>query len=173
MRNDQSAVGGRAGAIRRALIVATLAGGIAGAACSASETTPTTTGASPTATPAASSTLAASSTVAPAPSGAAGASNVTVETKNPLKDQVAAAAAGKPHYAAKCAGCHGDTGQGDGPAAAALTPPPTNLTKGDAAADPDGEFFLAVKNGKGKMAPIKGLTDEQIWQVVAYVRSLK
>jgi mono/diheme cytochrome c family protein len=32
-------------------------------------------------------------------------------------------------YARYCASCHGATGGGDGPAAAALVPPPTNLTR--------------------------------------------
>lgn len=32
-------------------------------------------------------------------------------------------------YATLCASCHGTSGRGDGPAAGALTPPPTDLTK--------------------------------------------
>jgi mono/diheme cytochrome c family protein len=32
-------------------------------------------------------------------------------------------------YQRFCAACHGMTGHGDGPAAAALTPPPTDLTR--------------------------------------------
>jgi mono/diheme cytochrome c family protein len=32
-------------------------------------------------------------------------------------------------YQTHCASCHGVEGRGDGPAATALTPPPTNLTK--------------------------------------------
>ncbi len=42
---------------------------------------------------------------------------------------------GKGMYTAYCASCHGVDGKGDGPAAAALKTPPTNLT------------LLAVKNG--------------------------
>ena len=34
-------------------------------------------------------------------------------------------------YARYCASCHGVTGRGDGPAAPALSPPPTDLTKSD------------------------------------------
>ena len=32
-------------------------------------------------------------------------------------------------YARYCASCHGADGRGDGPAAASLTPPPTDLTR--------------------------------------------
>ena len=45
--------------------------------------------------------------------------------------QPAAAAAierGRATYREHCAVCHGDRGRGDGPAAASLTPRPTNLT---------------------------------------------
>ena len=35
---------------------------------------------------------------------------------------------GKALYAGRCAFCHGSVGKGDGPAAAALNPPPTDLT---------------------------------------------
>jgi hypothetical protein len=34
-------------------------------------------------------------------------------------------------------------------------------------------MIAAVKNGKGKMKPIAGLTDPQIKEVVVYFRSLK
>jgi mono/diheme cytochrome c family protein len=102
---------------------------------------------------------------------------VTKETKNPLLDLAAAAATGKSLYAETCSGCHGETGKGDGPAAVAFDPKPGDLTKGKVPSAPDGELFLVVKEGKkvdGKttMEPVKRLTDEQIWQVVAYVRTL-
>jgi hypothetical protein len=35
------------------------------------------------------------------------------------------------------------------------------------------EMSSAVKNGKGKMKPIAGLTNQQITDVVAFYRSLK
>jgi len=36
---------------------------------------------------------------------------------------------GQALYAAHCVSCHGQTGEGDGPAASSLKVPPTNLTK--------------------------------------------
>ena len=96
---------------------------------------------------------------------------VLPDTKNPLTD-AAAAVAGKKHYQANCTLCHGDEGKGDGAAADAFDTKPTPLNTGDVVKDPDGELFLAVKNGKGKMPAAKKMTDEQIWQVIAYVRTL-
>ncbi len=94
---------------------------------------------------------------------------VTKETKNPLTDLAAASAKGKPLYDQNCAFCHGATGASEG----VFEPKPPMLNAGDVPQDPDGEIFLTVKNGKGKSMPAqKRLTDEQIWQVTAYVRTL-
>jgi mono/diheme cytochrome c family protein len=37
----------------------------------------------------------------------------------------------------------------------------------------DDQMIAAVKNGKGKMKPVAGLTDAQIKEVVAFYRGLK
>ena len=86
-----------------------------------------------------------------------------------------AAAAGAEIYKVNCESCHGPKGYGDGPAGAALDPTPKNLTELTPLV---GDDFLYWRVNTGKegtsMVAWKGvLTDEQIWQVVAYVRILK
>lgn len=109
------------------------------------------------------------------PSQPAGKEAVTKETRSPLTDP--AAAAGKLLFATHCANCHGNEGKGDGIASASLPAKPSDLSSGAIASIADGALFLILKDGKmvdGKftMPPTKRVTDEQLWQVVAYVRTL-
>jgi len=103
--------------------------------------------------------------------------NVAETTKNPLTNLTVAVAAGKLLYAANCASCHGADGGGDSDFGASLPAKPSILTASDVVSAPDGKFFLVIKNGKMKdgkvtMPPARGVTDEQIWQIVSYVRTL-
>lgn len=86
-----------------------------------------------------------------------------------------AATAGAEVFATNCASCHGDQGHGDGPAGAALDPAPKNLVEVAAQAGDD-YLYWRVNTGKEGTAMVawKGvLTDEQIWQAIAYIRTLK
>lgn len=68
--------------------------------------------------------------------------------------------------------CHGPDGQGDGPAGAALNPPPSNL-RAMAGQHSDGDFAWKIANGRGAMPAWSGtLTDNQIWDLVNYVQNL-
>jgi mono/diheme cytochrome c family protein len=95
------------------------------------------------------------------------------QTKGDLK-------AGKTKYDANCVGCHGATGKGDGPAAAALNPKPGNFTDGKAMKTLSDKFlFDIIKEGgvSQKKSPImpasgKKLSDQDISDIVAYIRSL-
>jgi mono/diheme cytochrome c family protein len=88
------------------------------------------------------------------------------------------AKAGKADYQIYCASCHGETGAGDGPVAQALNPKPARHNDG-AYMNPltDDYLFKVIKFGGasvGKspmMAPL-GLSDQQIHNVIAFVRSL-
>jgi mono/diheme cytochrome c family protein len=86
-----------------------------------------------------------------------------------------AAIAGAEVFKANCAACHGETGLGDGPAGAALDPAPKNLAVLQAQAGDDYLFWRITTGKEGtSMVPWKGiLTEEQIWQVVAFLHTLK
>ena len=74
-----------------------------------------------------------------------------------------------------CAMCHGDQGNGKGFMGAALTPPPRNFTCGAMMKNiPDGQLFWIIKNGSPGtgMMSFAGLPDEQVWQLIHYIRSL-
>lgn len=74
-----------------------------------------------------------------------------------------------------CKQCHGETGDGRGPLGGGLIPAPRNFTCGQTMNDiPDGQLFWAIKKGSpgtGMMA-FAGLSDEQVWQLIQYIRTL-
>ena len=87
-------------------------------------------------------------------------------TRNPLGNSPAAIAAGQRVYDQTCQPCHGASGQGDrGPALDTGT-----FTHGRE----DGDLFHTIREGvpASQMPPFRGLTDEQVWQLVSYIRSL-
>lgn len=74
-----------------------------------------------------------------------------------------------------CAACHGRKGDGRGPLAAKLTPAPRNFTcHATMDALPDGQLFWIIRNGSPDtpMLSHAELSDEETWQVVAYIREL-
>lgn len=76
---------------------------------------------------------------------------------------------------AACGMCHGEQGDGKGLMGAALVPPPRNFTCGMMMREiPDGQLFWIIKNGSmgtGMMA-FSGLSDDQVWRLIHYIRSL-
>jgi mono/diheme cytochrome c family protein/Tol biopolymer transport system component len=94
---------------------------------------------------------------------------------NPLPVNAQSVLAGQKLYLANCAVCHGASGGGDGPAAAGINPRPANFTQHMVPGKhTDGQVFLWIKNGYPNTAmPAwdKRLADEQIWQLVSYLRT--
>jgi len=100
---------------------------------------------------------------------------------NPFAGDPKAIAEGKQLFAANCAVCHGENAKGDiGPD---LTDNVFLYVEGDL---PDDDYFEIINNGtspglveegrtaKGGMIPFKDtLSKEEIWYVIAYVRSLQ
>lgn len=93
--------------------------------------------------------------------------------KNPLEGNVKATAEGKKIYEKMCWACHGLSGKGDGPGAAACSPKPADHSSKKIQQQKDGALFWKISNGRGKMQPYdKTLSKTQRWQLVNYIRTL-
>ena len=86
-----------------------------------------------------------------------------------------AASAGAEVFQANCELCHGPQGHGDGVAGESLEPKPKNLAELQTMVGDDYLFWRIYEGKPGtSMVAWRGiLTDEQIWQVVAFIRTLK
>jgi len=105
-------------------------------------------------------------TLAPVPTEYAGLTN-------PLGAE--AASQGAQIFKTNCEMCHGPQGHGDGPAGQALNPRPRNLAELQINAGDD-FLFWRIREGKSgtSMVAWKGiLTDKQIWEVIAFIHTLK
>ena len=74
-------------------------------------------------------------------------------------------------YKAKCASCHGADGSGNTPAGKSLKALPFKSPEIVSASDDD--LIADTKKGKGKMPAFPKLSDAQIKDVVAYIRTLQ
>src|SRR6266851_2691941 len=83
--------------------------------------------------------------------------------RNPLAGNPEASAAGDRRFQQTCASCHGDSARAPSLATGAFT-----------RGGQDWEIFQNIRNGipGTQMLPFSGLSTEQIWQLVTYVRSL-
>src|SRR5579863_602677 len=88
-------------------------------------------------------------------------------TKNPLAGQQPAADAGKALFARSCAMCHGAAGSG--------TANVPSLAHGPVQDAPDGAVFWYISTGdpNNGMPSWDSLPEEQRWQLVTYIKSLK
>ncbi len=95
--------------------------------------------------------------------------------RNPFPPTPESLELGAVAYVQVCQACHGDEGRGDGPAGTGLLPPPADLLihvplHGDA------DLFRFVGDGIPNTAMVPqrdNLTEEQIWHVVNYIRTLE
>jgi mono/diheme cytochrome c family protein len=94
----------------------------------------------------------------------------------PLSDEVLKAGEtifqlqGKP---ITCKTCHGAKGDGIAESGFESTPPPRNFTCAETMkALPDGQLFWIIRNGSPKtsMFAFPSLTDDQVWQLIHYIR---
>jgi len=92
--------------------------------------------------------------------------------QNPIVPDSMSIERGKQFFQTHCTGCHGPSGLGDGPVAAALTPKPANLvTMGPHHSD--GDLAWKIAEGRNSMPGWRGaLKAEDVWDLVNYIRSL-
>lgn len=82
------------------------------------------------------------------------------------------AKAGKAVYAKRCASCHGPNGEGNPGIAKAMKVELRDLGSKEVQAKSDEELRKESIDGVGKMKPVKGLTDEEVKNMMAFLRSL-
>jgi PQQ-dependent dehydrogenase (methanol/ethanol family) len=85
------------------------------------------------------------------------------DEKNPLAGSIAAIAAGRRTFERTCLSCHGDTNRAPNLASGAFVH-----------GGRDSDLFRAIRFGVSgsQMPPFDRLTTDQIWELVAYIRSL-
>ena len=92
---------------------------------------------------------------------------------NPLAGNANALAAGAKLYVSNCLTCHGASGKGDGPGAAALEKRPADLgARIRATGEKDGELFWKISEGRAPMVTWKtSLSETQRWELVNYIKT--
>ncbi len=84
------------------------------------------------------------------------------------------AAEGKSLWGTNCKSCHGMKGLGDGPKAEKIDITCGDFSSKEFQSKSDGELFFYTKVGRKPMPSYKEkLSDTEIWQLVAYMRTMK
>ncbi len=92
---------------------------------------------------------------------------------NPKKGNEQATREGKKIYEEVCWICHGDKGNGKGPASVGLTPPPADFLSSRVQGQSDGALFWKISEGKGAMTSYKDkYSESQRWSLVNYIRQI-
>ncbi len=116
--------------------------------------------------------------ICPQPRKTAQAPDPFLKLKNPLPPTQENIFAGQTlfHFDAKpgpCRTCHGISGNGLGILFRELTPSPRNFTCSQTVDPlPDGQLFWIIRNGSSgtAMPAFKNLDEDQIWQLIHYIR---
>lgn len=96
------------------------------------------------------------------------------EVHNPIEASDESVEAGAGFYAANCAVCHGETGEGDGPGAEGLENKPADLHEDHVQENSDGALFYIISHGRPE-TPMPAwedvLGEEERWHVVNFLRT--
>lgn len=98
--------------------------------------------------------------------------------RNPLPADARVVTEGLRLFLANCSACHGDQGEGDGPAAAGMSPPPANLrwtVRRPMAGD--GYLMWAIGEGGGQIGSAMpafkdALSEADRWRIIRFLRTL-
>ena len=94
--------------------------------------------------------------------------------ENPVPKGEESNKTGKSLYDRQCASCHGKTGLSDGFKSRTLSDFAGDFSGDYYQNQTDGEHFYKTKFGRGEMPGYEGiLTDEEIWNIVNYMRTFK
>lgn len=85
----------------------------------------------------------------------------------------AGAPEGKTVFQAKCQACHGPKGEGKDAIAKMFKVEMHPFSSKEVQSKTDADFKKIITTGNGKMKPVTGLSDKQIQDVIAFVRTLK
>jgi mono/diheme cytochrome c family protein/uncharacterized membrane protein len=99
----------------------------------------------------------------------------TALASNPVTSSPESIASGRDLFVANCSTCHGQDARGDGQQAPTLNPRPADLTAAHVDAHTDGDLYWWIAHGISPAMPgfNDTLSDQQIWDVINYVRSLR
>jgi mono/diheme cytochrome c family protein len=86
--------------------------------------------------------------------------------ENPVEPTKESVAAGKALFNMQCKACHGETGKGDGLIKSA------SLVSETFTAQTDGAIYWKLFTGRGQMPPFAAQPEEQLWNVINYIRLL-
>lgn len=94
---------------------------------------------------------------------------------NPVKSDAGSLKEVKALWVKHCQSCHGKTGKGDGTKAAQLDSEVGDLTVVESQKQSDGALFYKTLEGRDDMPSYKKKIpeEEEIWQLVNFMRSLK
>jgi predicted CXXCH cytochrome family protein len=91
----------------------------------------------------------------------------------PLKAAPGDAKAGQAAFTKSCGSCHSPDGSPKEAVAKMLKVEMKNLAAKEVQEKTDDQLRKEVMEGTGKMKPVKGLTDKQAGDIVAFLRTLK